>query len=137
MEMLSYLNFVYMHFIYHSYLTKYRPRKFSFDPKQKKMFSWSEVSPSGSPVPKFYHNGKLVSNDEVNSEQSDWTSSEQPTLLSFLKRELVSDVDDEEESMNEITDNTQQYIKSDEEVAYSRQCDPKMGPIFKIFQMDY
>lgn len=137
MEMLPYSVFVHTPFIFCSYLTQYRPRKFSFDPKQKKLFSCSEVSPSGSPSQKFYHDGKLVSNDELNSDQSDWVSSQQPTLLSFLKRELVSDIDDEDESMTEISENTQRYIKSDEEMAYSGQCDPKMGPIFKIFQLDY
>ena len=120
-----------------SNINNYRPRKFSFDPKKKKIFLSNETSPIESPLSKIFHNGKLVSNDEINSEHSESASSEQPTLLSFLKRELTSDIDDEDESMNEMIENTHENIKSDEEMAYSRQCDPKMGPIFKIFQMDY
>ena len=118
-------------------LHNYRPRKFSFDPKLKKLFSWSEIDSNEGCLSKFYHNGKLVSNKETGSELSEAVSSEQPTLISFLKSELMSDCEDEEESMVEQLDQTRENIKTDEEMAYTPQYDPKMGPIFKIFQMDY
>ena len=121
----------------HLNLTIYRPRKFSFDPKLKKLFSYSEIEANDKPFPNFYENGRLVSNSKSDLELADTNSSDQPTLISFLKSELMSDLDNEDESMLGMFEQIRENIKSDEEKAYSLQCDPKMGPIFKIFQMDY
>uniref|UniRef100_A0A7S3JLH8 Uncharacterized protein n=1 Tax=Euplotes harpa TaxID=151035 RepID=A0A7S3JLH8_9SPIT len=102
------------------------PRKFSFDPKQKKMFYCPEDSPGNSPFSKFYHDGKVISNEEVSSDAGETACSEPHSFLSLLKSELVSDSDEYEKSS----------IRSDEEMACASQCDPKMGPIFRMFQMD-
>lgn len=116
----------------------YRPRKFSFDPKAKKLFHCSEEESWDSPLSKVYFNGKLVDKDEVSSASGDTLHSEEPTLLSFLKWELCSEQDPQcnfDDNMFEIDDEAQSYIKTDEEKASSPLWDPKMGPIFKLFQM--
>lgn len=87
---------------------------------------------------KVYFNGKLVDKDDVSSASDDTLHSEEPTLLSFLKWELVSDQEPEcnfDENMFDIDDETQSHVKTDEEKAASPLWDPKMGPIFKLFQM--
>ena len=101
------------------------------------MFYFSEFDSNEAQLSKFYKNGKLVSNIESGLELSETVSSEKPTQISFLKSELVSDIDDDDESTTGGFEQTEKSIKTDEEIAYASQCDPKMGLIFRIFQTDY
>jgi len=62
--------------------------------------------------------------------------SEKSSLLAFLKSELTSDEDSWEDNIYEANIGETNIIKSDEEMAALPLWDPKMGPIFRMFNME-
>lgn len=98
----------------------YRPRKFSFDPKAKKLFHCTENDTYAESFHKFYKNGKIVNNDDANTAVDDMSGTEEPTLLSFLKSELTSEPDQDnmdDEEMYDVEKEKEQQVLSDEEMA--------------------
>mmetsp|Transcript_28550 Transcript_28550/g.25267 ORF Transcript_28550/g.25267 Transcript_28550/m.25267 type:complete len:110 (+) Transcript_28550:21-350(+) len=104
---------------------KFEPRKFSFDPITKKIFSSEPESEDGETSTKFYHEGKLVENEEdlsISKGKDFWKevgktmNSEEESPLSYLKSVIDSDstADDLAFDFEEFN---LDHIKTDEELA--------------------
>lgn len=118
-------------------LFPFRPRKFSFDPKDKKAYLASNKSDDSSSKGKYYFEGRLVTSNDAFSASSSGSLSEASSPLQYLKSVADSDQECSEGhlafSFDEVTS---QPSKSDEEMAWEARWDPRMGPIFALFNQE-
>ncbi|CAI2383656.1 unnamed protein product [Moneuplotes crassus] len=116
---------------------KFEPRKFSFDPKDKKLYLSSKNSPEPASKPKFFCEGKLVASDDTSSAYSPGCFSEGSSPLAYLKSVIDSEQDSYAEEVSlDIDEVNSKSARNDEEMAVEVSCDSKMGPIFALFQQE-
>jgi len=96
----------------------FRPRKFSFDPKAKKLYLPEPQCTEESSFTKYFCEGKIVNNDEKSSSLSQTIDSEGQTPLSYLKSVIDSEQDGSfEETAFKFGEFTLNIPKTDEELA--------------------
>jgi hypothetical protein len=106
------------------------------------LYHWEsddETASPFSPLSKFYFDGKLVSNQDDVSDGVNTTDSEEPNLLTYLKSGFnLDDTHDEssDDFIFEMKDSNQE-LKTDEDMAAKPLCDPKMGPIFMQLYLEW
>lgn len=107
-------------FLFQRLMLKYRPRKFSFDPKTKRSYVCGEESSDGPMFTKFFKNGVVVNKKANSSSTDDSSGANEIMTLSFLKSELTSNQDedydmsiDSDSDINESNDEA----KTDEDAA--------------------
>jgi hypothetical protein len=91
-----------------------------------------ETASPFSSLSKIYFDGKLVSNQDDVSDGVNTSDSEEPNLLTYLKSgfNLDNTHDDSSDDFIFETKDSNQELKTDEDMAAKPLCDPKMGPIF-------
>jgi len=116
---------------------KFEPRKFSFDPKDKKLYLSTKSSPEPTSKPQFFWEGKLVTSDDSSSAYSSGCFSEESSPLAYLKSVVDSSQNRNEEEMSiEVDELNWEHGRNDEEMAAESPWDPRMGPIFALFQQE-
>ena len=114
----------------------YRPRKFSFDPKSKKAYMCCENDEGTPDFTRFYHNGVVWKNKNVNGNLVTSETNDEITTISFLKSELLSSHNDDDDSSSQTNyeDAHSSTCINPDEMAAEYHSTSDFGPIFKLFR---